>query len=67
VKQYTVRANIIGVICRTVEAENEDDARNVVMDEFVISDIEEWEVYEKPCRGNVCCRPSPWTMEITEE
>lgn len=62
-KTYQVTLPIAGHAFVDVEAESEEDAIAKAHDEVTRDDIGEWEVKED-CRGNVCCFPSPWHVEV---
>lgn len=52
-KTYNITLPITGIIYKTVEAESEEKAIALAIDESTIDDIEEWEVHRKIVGGNI--------------
>lgn len=55
-KKYLVTVPITGYAVVTVEAENEDEAKQKVLDNdalVTIDDIDEWQTHEIVCKGGV--------------
>ena len=52
-KTYNITLPITGIIYKTVEAESEEKAIALAIDESTIDDIEEWEIHLKIVSGNV--------------
>jgi len=69
-KQYTVIIPIAGHVTVSVEAENEDDAKEKAFEmdlaDSGVADLE-WETLTKFNQGNVCFCPRPWEIEVIEE
>lgn len=65
-KRYDILVPIAGHAYVQVEAENEEQAKELALEEVTIKDIENWEPLEHFNRGNVCYCPSPWEIEITD-
>lgn len=76
-KTYWVSVPFAGNYGVSVEAADEDEAKNKALeacpildatfDEGVAGEIQEWEALEKFNSGNVCYCPHPWEIEAEEE
>lgn len=63
-KTYNVIIPIAGHAHIQVEADNEEQAKELAMDKATIDDLEDWECLEQFNRGNVCYCPAPWEIEV---
>ena len=67
-KTYTVIVPIAGHICVSVEAKNEDEAKEKAFDADICPEnIEDLETLDTFIKGNVCYCPQPWEVEVIEE
>lgn len=66
-KEYTVTIPIAGHAYVTVEAENDEQAKEKAFAEVTIDHVEQWEALDQFNQGNVCYCPQPWEVEVTEE
>ena len=66
-KNYNVSIPIAGHVLVTVEAENEERAKEEALkQEITFNDIKYWDVLEQFNQGNVCYCPEPWEIEAEE-
>lgn len=49
-----------------VEAETEEQAKELAMDQVSLTDIDGWEILDPVSQGNVLSFPSPWEIEVAE-
>ena len=66
-RTYTVTIPIGGHAIISVEATNEDEAKEIAMDSVTNEHLETWDCLERINRGNVCYFPQPWEIEVIEE
>lgn len=67
-KTYSVTIPFAGHIGVQVEANSEEEAINIALEQHLsLDDVIEWEALREFNRGNVCCCPSPWEAEADEE
>lgn len=66
-KTYSVQIPIGGHAIVTVDAEDEDSAIELAMENLSIENIENWEPLHKVNQGNVCYFPRPWEIEVSDE
>lgn len=52
-KEFVVTLPITGIVEVTVEAENEEEALNLALEQATLKDIVEWEAHKQICEGNV--------------
>jgi len=65
-REYSVCIPIAGHAYVTVEAETEEEAKDIAFEKITIDNMEDWEPLEQFNRGNVCYCPSPWEIEVTD-
>jgi hypothetical protein len=65
-REYQLTIPIAGHAYVTVEAENEEQALELAMDQITIDNIDTWEPIEKFIGGNVCYCPLPWEVQIED-
>lgn len=63
-KSYDVVLPIAGHVQVTVEAESEEQAIEVAMENATINDIQSWEALKQFHAGNVCYCPYPWEASV---
>lgn len=58
-KDFYVQLPMAGIISFDVEAETEEEAieKALCSDKLKIENIDEWDVFEHICEGNVCYAP----------
>jgi len=64
---WSVTMPIAGHAFLEVEAETEEQAREMAFNTVTFDHVEKWEALEQFNQGNVCYCPSPWQVEITDE
>lgn len=64
-KTYEVTIPIAGHAFLTVEAESEEEAISMAIDEATIDNVEEWTTLRQFHSGNVCYCPQPWEAEAS--
>lgn len=64
-KTYEVTIPIAGHAFRTVQANSEEEAIEIAMNEVTLQDVENWDCLSKFNQGNVCYCPHPWQVEAT--
>ncbi len=52
-KNYTVYVPITGIVKMEVKAENEEEAKEIALEDATLTEVEEWEAHEEIVRGNV--------------
>lgn len=60
---YEVTIPIFGHAYLTVQADSEEEAIELAMDEASPDHVEGWEALRELNRGNVCYAPAPWSAE----
>ena len=50
---YNITLPLTGIIYKTVEADSEEEAIRLAMEESTLDDIEEWDTHRKIVSGNV--------------
>ncbi len=63
-KTYNVIIPIAGHAYIQVEADNEEQAKEIAMEKATLDDLEDWECLDEFNRGNVCYCPTPWEIEV---
>lgn len=66
-KVWSVVVPIAGHVCKTVEADTEEEAIQEAIATATLEDIESWDALKRFNQGNVCYCPSPWEAEATDE
>lgn len=64
---YSVLVPIAGHAHVTVEADDEESAIDLAMQEVTTDHLEDWEALRRFNQGNVCYCPSPWEVEVVDE
>ena len=62
-KTYSVTVPIAGHAFIEIEADSEEEAIELAINEVTLENIEEWTSLAQFNRGNVCYCPSPWEAE----
>lgn len=65
-RYYTVTIPIAGHVVVSVEAENEEDAKDLAYGLYDEKDAT-WETIEQFHQGNVCYCPHPWQVTVDDE
>ena len=52
-KQFSIAMPLTGIAYKVVEAETEDDAISIFLNEVTLEDVEEWECVQNIVKGNV--------------
>lgn len=50
---YNITLPLTGIIYKTVEADSEEEAIRLAMEESTLDDIEEWDTHRKIVSGNI--------------
>jgi hypothetical protein len=66
-KSWSVTLPIAGHAYLTVEAETEEEAFEMALNEVTIDNVETWEAIMQFNQGNVCYCPHPWSAEAIDE
>lgn len=65
-REYQVTIPIAGHAYVTVEAESEEQAKEMAFDAVDKNHIEEWEALDAFNQGNVCYCPQPWRITVED-
>lgn len=66
-KLWGVTVPIAGHAYKVVEADTEEEAIEIALNEVELTDLEGWEAIETFTEGNVCYCPHPWRIEARDE
>ncbi|MCO5159671.1 MAG: hypothetical protein M9939_00925 [Mesorhizobium sp.] len=64
---YTVTIPIAGHAVVEVEADSEEQAKELALDQVELKHIETWDALHTVSSGNVLHFPSPWGIEVHDE